>query len=400
MCLLNPGTVIAVVTVLTVTTTFPHELHSGDIGSEPAATPESLSTSWPSFRNGNSQRGVAGCDLPDQPEWLWGVPTEHGWVAAAAIVNGRVYAGSLTGWLYCLDLLTGEEIWRYRSIDDPDPKQFAPGFPAAPRVTDESVYIGDEDGVFHAVNRETGIRDWQFSTDAQIAGCAAVVGDQIIVCSYDSHLYSLSPDGALQWKYRTNDRINCSPAVVDSFTFVAGCDEHLRVIDIEKGEQKTDIPMGSFLIGSPAVVDEMLYVGMHNAEVVAVNWKTEEIVWRYSDPDRRFPYHSSAAVTNDHVLLGGQDSRFHCINRHTGERTWVFPTNGRIDSSAAVAAGQVFFGSADGNVYGVNIADGTQTWKYNSGKRFSAGVAIGEECLVIGEEGRNGKLLCFGRPAS
>ena len=65
-------------------------------------------TAWASFRNGNTQRGIATCTFTDKPELLWEFPTEHGWVTSVAIVGDHVYAPSLTGYLYCLDVKTGK----------------------------------------------------------------------------------------------------------------------------------------------------------------------------------------------------------------------------------------------------------------------------------------------------
>ena len=353
-------------------------------------------TGWPSFRNGNDQRGIATSTLPEKPELLWKFPSQDGWVTSVAIVGDRVYAPSLSGYLYCLDLRTGAEIWKYRSIDDPDPNEFAPGFKAGARVTNDTVYVGDEDGVFHAVDCATGIKKWILTTDGEIAGCAAIVGEQVIIGSHDSFLYCLKPNGVLVWQFQTDDRINCSCAIAENFTFVAGCDEHLRVIDISRGQQRSDIPLKTYLIASPAVVGDMLYVGTYASEVVAVNWKKEETVWKYSDPKRNQPYHASASVTDRFVLVGGQDKQFHCIDRATGKGVWAFKTGGPINSSAAVAGDRVFFGSNDGNIYGLDIESGNEVWKFNAGKDITGGVAVGEGCLIVGEEGSVGNLYCFG----
>jgi outer membrane protein assembly factor BamB len=353
-------------------------------------------TSWPSFRNDDGQRGIATSSLPEKLNLLWKFPTQDGWVSSVAIVGNRVYAPSLTGYLYCLDVKTGREIWKYRSIEDSDPDKFAAGFKAAPRVTNDTVYVGDEDGFFHAVDRATGKKKWILTTDGEIAGSAAIVGDRIIVGSHDFHLYCLKPDGELVWKFETGDRINCSPAIAGDYTFVAGCDEHLRVIDIRKGEEFKDIPLNTYLIASPAVVGDELYVGTYASDVVAVNWKTGKTVWHYKDEKREFPYHASASATDSHIFVGGHDKQFHCINRKTGQREWVFPTRAQINSSAAVVGDRVFFGSGDGNIYGLNTADGKQVWKFNAGKDITAGIAVGEGYLVVGEEGSNGNLYCFG----
>ena len=289
----------------------------------------------------------------------------------------------------------GKEIWKYRSIEDPDPKEFAPGFKAAPLVTKDAIYLGDEDGVIHAVDRASGQKNWTFTTEAEIAGGAAILDDRIIVGSHDSFLYCFNPDGTLEWKIATEDRINCSAAIAGGSTFVTGCDEHLRVIDIRESKETLAMNLGTYLIASPAIVDNMLYVGTHDDGFLAVDWKEARIVWHDKD-DGHSGYHASASVTDDFVLVGGLDKQMHCIDRKSGKTAWTFPTRAQIESSPAVVDDRVFFGSDDGNIYGLDIADGKELWKFNAGHDVSAGIAIGEGVLIVGEEGSDGKLYCFG----
>ncbi len=351
-------------------------------------------TSWVSFRNGPAQRGLAKSKLSDKPTLKWEVTSRDGWIATCAIVGNQVYAPALFGYLHCFDRETGVELWKYRSIENPDETKFAPGFKAAPLVTATAVYVGDEDGVLHAVDRVTGKSLWKYAADAEIAGGVAVYNDNLLLASHDAFLYCLSKSGEEQWKFQTNDRINCSPAVVENFSFVSGCDEHLRIIDLTSGTEVRDVPMGSYMIASPAVVDEMLYVGSHAGDVAAVNWKSGDIKWRYKGT-RELPYHASAAVTENLVLLGGHDKNMHAIDRATGEGRWLFATKARIECSAAVVDSRVFFGSGDGNIYGLSVADGKEVWKFNAGKPINAGIAIGEGCMVVGEDDHNGRLRCF-----
>jgi outer membrane protein assembly factor BamB len=362
--------------------------------SQAAASAAAASTSWASFRATPDQRGVAGTVLAEKPELKWEFPSPDGWVAGVAIVGEHVFAPALSGTLHCLNLKTGKEVWNYRSIEDPDPKKFAPGFKAAPLVTPTTVYVGDEDGVLHALDRMTGKKQWVFATDAEIAGCVAQFEDKLLLASYDSFLYCLRGDGTEVWKFQTNDRINCSPAIAENFTFLAGCDEHLRVIDLKTGKEFRDMPLNSFLIASPAIVDDLLYVGTHTGEIVCVNWREGEFVWRY-EGERKMPFHASAAVTDDLVVVGCHDKHVHAVERSTGTEKWTFPTRARIDCSGAVVDRRLFVGSGDGNLYGISLDSGQEVWKHN-GRSISAGVAIGEQCLVAGEDAQNGRLLCFG----
>ena len=354
------------------------------------------SGSWPSFRNGNQLHGIATSTLPQDLQLLWKHPAPDGIASTAAIVDGRVYIGTLSGEVFCLELKSGREIWNYRSIDDPQ-EDFAPGFLSSPTVTAEAVFLGDEFGVFHALDRETGKKKWTFPTDSEIISSAAIVDDRVIFGSYDSNLYCLkTEDGSQVWKFQTQDRVNCSPAIAAGHTFVTGCDQFLRVVDIQSGEQKGEMPLESYLIASPAVMGDLLYVGTHGSEVLAVNWQKQEIVWRYRNPKRDLPFNSSAAITEDYVFVGGQDKQLHCIDRQTGDGVWMFPTRGPIDSSPVVVRDHVFVGSGDGHVYGVNLKTGKQVWKEKIGRNITASPAVGDGCLVIGAEMSNGFLYCFG----
>ena len=93
------------------------------------------------------------------------------------MANGRVYIGTVEGLLLCLDLRHGQEIWRHRSIESTDPDDFAPGFMAPVTLSPTTVFAGDEDGVLHAVDRETGKPLWKFPTEGLIKGGATLLPD-------------------------------------------------------------------------------------------------------------------------------------------------------------------------------------------------------------------------------
>lgn len=373
-----------------------------------AAVPRITETSWTSFRNGPSQRGLATSTLPKELKLLWSVeagPKDGMVTATAAIVGEHVYVASLNGEVFALDRLTGRRLWTYRSRENVDPNQFVPGFKASVAVHEGHIFIGDEEGLFHAIDRETGAKVWTFSTNpddpsgggSPIVSCASFFDDKVIFGSHDNHLYCLrTGDGSLAWKFATLGMVNCSPAISERHTFVTGCDSHLRVIDIGTGQQVTDVDLGIYLIASPAVVDNMLYVGTHGGEVLAIDWKLGKNVWTYTPKQQEVIFHSSAAVSDRYVIVGGQDKKLHCLNRQTGEMVWIFNAKRQIDSSPVIVGDRVFVGSHDGRIYGIDLATGKEVWSHVDGRPFSASPAVGEGCLVIGSEASTGKIYCFG----
>lgn len=354
-------------------------------------------TAWPSFRNGNQLKGIATSPLPAKLDLLWKVPVDDGVTATAAIVGDHVFAGTYGGELICFERKTGNRVWTYFSAKKEKPASFIPGFQSSPTVTGDLVVIGDEDGFFHAVDRATGKLRWKHETLAEIISSAAVVGDRIIFGSYDQTLYCLGRDGKEIWKRETGDRINGSPAIAGNITFVTGCDQHLRAVNIDTGEEEFDLELGHFMIASPCVDGHMLYVGTHESDFLAINLENQQVVWRFKDEAREFPIHSSAALTDDRVIFGSQDKQVHCLDRSTGKQLWHFATRGQVNSSPVVVGGnRVFVGSNDGYLYEIGLADGKQRWKEKLGRSVTASPAVGEGCLVIGAEGSEGEIHCFG----
>ncbi|HET6325665.1 MAG TPA: PQQ-binding-like beta-propeller repeat protein [Planctomycetaceae bacterium] len=355
--------------------------------------------SWATFRNGYGQLGIATTTLPEEPQELWHLKTSEGMVGCAAVVGGQVYLPCLNGQLISVDRLTGKPQWAYRSIDSKNPNEFAPGFKAAPTVSADTVYVGDEEGTLHAVDRATGKLKWKFVTGNEIAGAVALVGENIIFGSHDSFLYCLkAADHSVVWKFQTENFVNCSTAIEGNYTFIAGCDTKVRVIDIREGKQVYEVPLGegAYLIASPAVIGNLLYVGTHDGRVVAVDWKQQRVVWTFTDETHPLEYRSSAAVTDKFVILGGYDKKLHCLNRATGAEVWNFPTRGHVESSPVVVGERVFFGSGDGNVYAVSLKDGKKVWQFRGGRSITASPAVGEKSLVIGTDGPDGTVYCFG----
>ena len=139
------------------------------------------------------------------------------------------------------------------------------------------------------------------------------------------------------------------------------------------------------------------YFGTFNYEVLAVDLRAHKIVWHYSDPDRQFPYYSSAALANingGRVIVGGRDKVVHALDASSGKQVWQFTTKARVDSSPSVAGGRVYVGSSDGKLYVLDAATGQKQAEFDAGAALTASPAIASGRVVIGSQ--DGRLYCFG----
>jgi outer membrane protein assembly factor BamB len=355
-----------------------------------SALPAADATNWPLFRGNSLQTGVASSYLPEELDIRWKFKTKNAIEGAAAIVGDTVFIGSQDENLYALDLASGTEKWKYH----------AGPFKAAPSVRDGSVYVGDLDGMFHCVDAAKGTKRWTFETGAEISSGANFADGAVLFGSGDETLYCLTPGGKKKWQFKVpGGPVLGSPAVVDGRTFVGGCDSALHVIDTAKGTEVTAVDVGGQTGATAAVHGDQLYLGtIATNQVLAIDWKKGQVLWKFEAARKPLAYYASAAVTDKLVIAASRDKLVHALDRTTGKEVWNFATGDRIDSSPVVVGKRVFVGSMDGKLYVLDLEKGTELKSFDLGSPIIASPAVAGGCLVIGTA--DGMVYCFGAKKS
>ncbi|HVF22710.1 MAG TPA: PQQ-binding-like beta-propeller repeat protein [Pyrinomonadaceae bacterium] len=347
---------------------------------------EAPANNWVQFRGNHQLTGVSQSDVPTSLKPLWTYEAGEPIESSAAIVGGTVFVGSQKGELVALSLENGSVYWKFstgNSIGE-----------SSPAYGNGAVYIGDLGGWINALNATDGRKLWAFKTNGEIKSSPVVVGDRVLIGSYDEHLYCLSArNGSVIWKFKTNGPVHASPGVSGGVAFIAGCDELFRAIRISDGKEVFSVSSGAYTGASPALLGGSAFYGTFDNEVLGVSLTSRKISWRYQHPQRQFPFYSSAAVTSTRVVLGGRDKLVHGLTL-AGKPAWTFATRARVESSPAISGGRVFVGSNDGRFYVLNLASGDKLWEFDAGAPLSASPAIANGRIVIGSQ--DGRLYCFG----
>lgn len=342
--------------------------------------------SWPQFRGNHQLTGVSQSAVPGTLRQLWTYEAGDSIESSAAIAGGTVFVGSQKGELVALNLENGSVNWR-----------FSTGSPigeSSPAYGAGVVYIGDLGGWINALNAADGRKLWAFKTGSEIKSSPVVVGNRVLIGSYDEHLYCLSArNGSVLWKVKTGGPVHATPGISGGLAFIAGCDEIFRAVRISDGKEMFRVSSDSYTGASPALRGAFAFYGTFGNEVLMISLSSRRVAWRYQHPERRFPFYSSAAVTADRVVLGGRDKMVHGLNA-AGKAVWTFVTGARVESSPAIVGERVFVGSNDGKFYVLNLNSGAKIWEFNAGAPLSASPAIANGRIVIGSQ--DGRLYCFG----
>jgi len=343
---------------------------------------------WPLFRGDPACQGVSESELPKKPEVLWRFkPGDTFFDATAVIVDDTVYVGDGAAF-HALRLADGKPRWSV-AVDQ--------GFMAAAAVKDGKLFVGDAAGVFHCYDAKDGREIWKASTAGKINSSPNLYAGSVLFGSQDGSLYRLNcADGKEIWKYsiKADGGIQSSPTLADGHVLFAGCDGSLHVVDAESGRHVGSLDLRDPTLSTAAVVKDQAYFGTEGGNLLAVDWRQPKLLWTYRNPRSDLAYRSSAAATAERVIIGGRNKTIECLSPADGKRLWTYMTGGGIDGSPVIAGDRVYVGSADGRLYGLSLESGKVLWKFDAGGGFTASPAIANGRLVIGNE--NGTLYCFG----
>jgi len=95
--------------------------------------------------------------------------------ATAAVVDDRVYVGTMSNTVIAVDWKKQKKAWEFEA-----PKRQQP-FYASAAVTDQLVIAGSRDKKVYAIDRATGKERWNFLTEGSVDASPVVVGNRIYV---------------------------------------------------------------------------------------------------------------------------------------------------------------------------------------------------------------------------
>ncbi len=185
---------------------------------------------------------------------------------APIIIEDRLFVGSATGRIFCLDRFGGEILWndslKARTL-------------AGPSADMKTVFFPFDDG--------------------RIRGYDALKGDLIFETNLNQSLVSR--------------------VTVGNNVYVAGAEGGFFAIDRQSGETiwKKEFPYPIWT--SPALDDGILYVGDNGGSLRAINAAGGDVVWEFKSNGVIL---SSPVVVGDYVLFGSLDRSFYCLEKKTG----------------------------------------------------------------------------------
>jgi outer membrane protein assembly factor BamB len=325
----------------------------------------------------------------------WKLQTKGRVVSSPAVAAGVVYVESYDSKLYAIDAVTGQAKWTFategehrfiakhihglqpETEPEPDPFDF---YLSSPAVEAGAVYFGSGDGHIYALDAATGTLKWKVETENVVHASPAVSGGVLYVGGWDTYFRALdAATGRELWKFKTGDDeaihnqtgIQSSASVADGLVYFGCRDAHLYALDAKTGTKVWSLDTkGSWVIGSPAVKDGVVYVGTADSGIFhALDAKTG--TERFSLSTNRWLMFSSPAIAGTLAYIGTHEGKVLAIDLAAGKTAWTFQTEASKERGPGVTGpnGQPNYAAVMPTSFYDDIVSGIQ-------KMFSLGAII------------------------
>jgi outer membrane protein assembly factor BamB/orotate phosphoribosyltransferase len=288
-----------------------------------------------------------------EPAWdftaLGGFPFYTVPKSAPLLVGERLYFGSDSGRIWCLDAATGRVIWQVQLAGCG-----RKGIWSSPAYHAGHIFIGGYNGSFYCLDAETGAIVWDQPlcewigsspvtierhgvvvvgleyarprTQGSICALAIATGEKIwekflrvyqhgsgtysakhdiVVCGTNDHnVFALdASSGKVRWRFDTRRSVKYAPAVDDDRDIVAfaSFDGSIYVLRLSDGEKLGEFPTGDICYTTPLLSDGKLFCGSGDKRFHVVDLDRMTLI---ESLDMRARIYSSPRAIDSAVIFG------------------------------------------------------------------------------------------------
>lgn len=309
------------------------------------------SVKWTFITEGERQFGAKGIHgMEPRDEYF--VDDWDFFISSPTIYNDKIYYSSGNGNIYALDLQTGKELWAFQTHEVAH---------TSPAVAYGNVYAGSWDSYLYCLDAETGEKKWNYQTGIDtvyynqvgIQSSPLVADSTVFFGCRDAHVYALNAiTGELQWKKFNNySWIIVSPVIDKENLYYTTSDSELfTALNRHTGDSLYSLPTKGYGFSSPILMDDMIYYGVFNGDLVAVDTKTQSEAWRFQTDEAK---EDKMKILNPDGTVNGEKI---FANFDLDDRYKIFDmmfSVGAILSTPAPYKNSLIFGTADGHVYAI-----------------------------------------------
>ncbi len=262
----------------------------------------------------------------------WGYPM---------LSNNLVVIGTADHNVYGVSLVDGQSQWVLKTKG----RVFSSAF-----AQFDHFFVGSDDANLYAIHGYSGRKAWNYTADGEVRS-RPFVNDQMIVFSCNlGHVYALSLNRELRWRFQARRSILASPLVAEGLVLVGSLDWNFYALDARSGWLAWKHRTGGPVASTAGIFDGLVVFGSADGQVYALQLSDGRLVWRFKAPDQ---VNGAVTVYEGAVYAGCVDGALYCIDAHSGALRWRYQTDGAITGAPFALGGVIYVGSSDHYVYAI-----------------------------------------------
>ena len=190
----------------------------------------------------------------------------------------------------------------------------------------------------------------------------------------------------LLWTYETGDSIESSAAIADGIVYVGVGNGDLIAVDLDSGALRWKYSTQSYIgESSPAVGSGAVYVGDLDGTLHAVSARDGKPLWTFkTDAEIKSSPVLVPVPEDDLVLIGSYDTHLYALEARTGKLRWKYQTDGPVHATPAVHNGFAFIAGCDETFRAIRVSDGTQAYAIVAGAYTGASPVLDGDRAYFG----------------
>ncbi len=393
-----------------------------------------IEAEWPMFQGNIHHTGYTKAPGPRYGRGLWRFPVGLGWYARPVIEDGRVYVASpgMHTTSFCLDLETGEEIWKSTQEHPLLGIYKYPAIASTPLVLDDRIVLrevnshgGDQGQAKNLVylDKATGrvlYRKYAGHVDYRTQYASVATNGTYMVYPFGVHEIYGSPaicqnfnrlicadlnNDAWLWDFNVGDVDALAEPVVTQDTAIVGTMEGylyaLKLDSVRSDDRVTWTFKASGAVNTQVeLANGRVFFGCNSGSIYCLDEKTGTLIWeRRVDPveHRARKHFSTPLVHGEYVYVGAANKRVYALDAETGAVAWETETSDWVRARPVALGDSVLVATVDGKLHCINASGdsaGALSWsKAVSTHPIYADIVYAEDRLLISDS--NLMLTCL-----
>lgn len=302
---------------------------------------------------GNGLDGIVAYEKENgRQKWRLAIP--NGVEPSATSIRDRLFVGASDGNFYSVESSSGQIQWSFPTKAENL---------SAPLLEEGVVYFLAGNNVFYALDAATGRQLWLYSrqdtSQFSIRGGsqAAFYNGTLYVGFSDGSLVALNAKtGAVVWELQLNRNkrfrdIDATPVIDGNQIYIAGYDDKLYCVSLDKGEVIWRIDGGGY--SAVTMVGDKIIYPTTNGEVWALKKANGDKVWSYKLKEG---IATQVKAYKGSLVFGESQGKLRFLDPNSGAELGAMEPGRGILSTPQVdeKAGRVYFISGEANLFAIN----------------------------------------------